>query len=243
MNPTQGETITSGSIVFSNNRLSYVGQDVHRIPPILARLYGKRVQALDLSYNCLTSLQELGNFPHLTELVLDNNQLGDGIILPYIQTLHTLSLNKNNLTNLDLLLTKVVHNLPNLRYLSLLGNIACPNELSDLEKDEQDYQRYRYYVLYNLPRLQFLDSRPVTAAERDEAARRGQYMKIARPTVNTLASQQDSRYVSHLRPELYSPLPGITRSSSDHQGTYGKCRFRYIGKNSEGNRFIQNQDL
>lgn len=243
MNPPENQTDTTGSIVFFNNRLSYVGQDVHRIPPILARLYGKRVQALDLSYNCLTSLQELANFPYLTELVLDNNQLGDGIVLPYIQTLHTLSLNKNNITNLDLLLAKVAHNLPNLRYLSLLGNIACPNELSDREKDEQDYQRYRYYVLYNLPRLQFLDSRPVTSVEREEAAIRGQYMRIARPTINTLASQQDNGFFRHTRPELYSPLPSVTRSSSDHQGTYGKCRFRYIGKNSEGNRFIQNQDL
>lgn len=32
---------------------------------------------------------------------------------------------------------------PSLQYLSLLGNMACPNELVCKEKDEEDYQRYR----------------------------------------------------------------------------------------------------
>ncbi|XP_008554381.1 leucine-rich melanocyte differentiation-associated protein [Microplitis demolitor] len=41
----------------------------------------------------------------------------------------------------------------------------------------------------------------------------------------------------------YSPLPTTTRSPSDHKGAYGKCRYRYSGKNSEGNRFIINSDL
>lgn len=33
--------------------------------------------------------------------------------------------------------------MPSLQYLSLLGNMACPNELVCKEKDEDDYQRYR----------------------------------------------------------------------------------------------------
>lgn len=32
---------------------------------------------------------------------------------------------------------------PSLRYLSLLGNEACPNQLVSPDKDEDDYQRYR----------------------------------------------------------------------------------------------------
>lgn len=48
------------------------------------------------------------------------------------------------INNLDLLITKVAHQLPALRYLSLLGNKACPNQLSDQDKDEEDYKRYRY---------------------------------------------------------------------------------------------------
>uniref|UniRef100_A0A1B6DTB8 U2A'/phosphoprotein 32 family A C-terminal domain-containing protein n=1 Tax=Clastoptera arizonana TaxID=38151 RepID=A0A1B6DTB8_9HEMI len=217
------------AIVFLNNRLSYVGQDVRRIPSVLSKLYGNRVHALDMSYNCLTSLQELSNFPHLIELILDNNQLSDSIVLPYIRSLHTLSLNKNNIKNLDLLLTKIEHNLPNLRYLSLLGNLACPNQLSDSEKDEEDYQRYRYYVIYRLPNLQFLDSRPVCNEERKEAAQKGKYMKIIRPSHIVNDNNDDSSEENF----NYSPLPTLVKTAQDHQGMYGKCRFRYIGKHSE----------
>jgi hypothetical protein len=49
----------------------------------------------------------------------------------------------DQISNLELLLTKIAQNLPSLHYLSLLGNAACPNQLSDADKDEEDYQRYR----------------------------------------------------------------------------------------------------
>ncbi|XP_018915450.2 leucine-rich melanocyte differentiation-associated protein isoform X1 [Bemisia tabaci] len=221
----------------TNAKLSYVGQDVHKIPSVLSKLYGSRVHELDLSYNCLTSLSQLEHFPHLTELILDNNQLGDSITFPYMNFLHTLSLNKNNITDLESFLRKVELNLPNLRYLSLLGNVACPNQLSSIEKDEVDYQRYRYYVLHHLPQLQFLDSRPVSQQERQEAAQRGQFMKVVRPL--------DQKYVEEVTTDgiLYTPLPSGRREAEDHQGVYGKCVYRYAGAHSEGNRFIQNNDL
>ncbi|XP_046668078.1 leucine-rich melanocyte differentiation-associated protein-like isoform X1 [Homalodisca vitripennis] len=231
-------TLNVHSLLGNIAQLSYVGQDVHRIPPILSKLYGERVFELDLSYNSLTNLQELGNFRHLTHLVLDNNQLGDSLMLPPLSSLHTLSLNKNNITNLDLLLTKIEHNTPNIKYLSLLGNLACPNQLSDHSKDDEDYQRYRYYVLHHLPRLQFLDSRPVSQEEREEARRRGRFMKVIRPAITNTERQCDDDCSSS-----YSPLPPANRDGREHQGMYGKCRFRYVGKHSEGNRFIQNNDL
>lgn len=28
----------------------------------------------------------------------------------------------------------------------MLGNIACPNQLVDPNKDEYDYSRYRYFI-------------------------------------------------------------------------------------------------
>ncbi|XP_066995681.1 leucine-rich melanocyte differentiation-associated protein [Anabrus simplex] len=229
-----------GAIVFENSRLSFVGQDCQKIPSVLAQLYGPRVQFLDLSFNCLTTLHGIEKFMNLKELVLDNNNLNDKFFLPRLQHLHTLSLNKNNITNLELLLTKVSHNLPCLHYLSLLGNVACPNQLSDADKDEEDYQRYRYYVLHCLPHLRFLDSRPVTPEEKREADRRGQFMKVIRP--NTEASIGDE-LSSSLTSSAYSPLPNSGRDIGDHQGAYGKCRYRYSGKHSEGNRFILNNDL
>jgi len=81
-------------------QLSYVGQDCQRIPPMLAQLYGSRVQTLDLSYNCITNLKGLEKFPSLHTLVLDNNSLTDSLQLPHIPNLHTLSLNKNNVSEM-----------------------------------------------------------------------------------------------------------------------------------------------
>lgn len=40
----------------------------------------------------------------------------------------------------------------------------------------------RYYVLYKLPNLTFLDSRTVSAMERSEARRKGEFTKIVKPT-------------------------------------------------------------
>ncbi|XP_052126470.1 leucine-rich melanocyte differentiation-associated protein isoform X2 [Frankliniella occidentalis] len=219
-------------------QLSFVGQECHRLPSVLPKLYGPRVISLDLSYNCLTTLAGVEQFPILEELILDNNQLPDNTTYPSLPNLHTLSLNKNCINNLDLLLTKVSHQLPSLRYLSLLGNKACPNQLSDKDKDEEDYQRYRYYVIHHLPKLHFLDSRQVNDVERQEAQQRGQFMRIMRPSNTTRTEEETSTQHS-----IYSPLPNSGRDGGDHQGAYGRCRYRYSGKHSEGNRFIQNSDL
>lgn len=42
---------------------------------------------------------------------------------------------------------------------------------------------------------------------------------------------------------IYSPLPPVLTNAGDHHGTYGRMRYVYIGKHSEGNRFIRNNDL
>ena len=41
------------------------------------------------------------------------------------------------------LLAMLTKNTPSLRYLSLLGNKACPNELLGSGHDDDDYRRYR----------------------------------------------------------------------------------------------------
>ena len=43
--------------------------------------------------------------------------------------------------------------------------------------------------------------------------------------------------------EKYTPLPTDVAEGGDHKGTFGKCRYVYYGKHSEGNRFIVNNDL
>ncbi|ERE91979.1 putative leucine-rich repeat-containing protein C10orf11 like protein [Cricetulus griseus] len=92
-------------------------------------------------------------------------------------------LNLWHITDLEYLLDHLAKVTPALEYLSLLGNVACPNELVSLEKDEEDYKRYRCFVLHKLPNLKFLDAQKVTRQEREEALVRGAFMKVVKPKV------------------------------------------------------------
>ncbi|XP_066985644.1 probable U2 small nuclear ribonucleoprotein A' isoform X2 [Macrobrachium rosenbergii] len=166
-------------------QLCFVGQDCQRIPSILGATYGLQTKRLDLSYNAIKSLEGLEKFPHLEELILDNNFIDDSVTLPRLETLHTLSLNKNKVANLEKFLDQVSEKFPQLRYLSLLGNEACPNQLSSLDKDEKDYRRYRLYVLHRLHGLRFLDSTAVRKTELREARKRGALMKTVKPPAIT----------------------------------------------------------
>ncbi|KAL1417432.1 hypothetical protein MTO96_006175 [Rhipicephalus appendiculatus] len=118
----------------------------------------------------------------LRELVLDNNELRDASEFRFNAQLATLSLNKNCFDNLDYLVSCIEQCYPSLTFLSLLGNPACPDQISNPDRDDDDdYQRYRYYVIHKLRQLKFLDSRAVTSGERAEALRVGAFMRVARP--------------------------------------------------------------
>ncbi|KAL0832666.1 hypothetical protein ABMA28_000857 [Loxostege sticticalis] len=229
--------VNNFALNFENNRLSYCGQDCMRIPPALQKMYGSKVKYLDLSYNSIETLKGLEQFGRLEELILDNNKLGDGVTFPYLPYLKTLSLNNNQITDLETLITKITERLPSLTYLSILSNKACPNELSDLDKDDSDYQRYRYFVLHKLKNLRFLDSRRVSSHERIEADTRGEFMRVRRPPAEAIEPQPAPRG------QPLRPLPVDFSALGKHKGAYGKCHYKYTGKHSEGNRFILNSDL
>ncbi|TWW78961.1 Leucine-rich melanocyte differentiation-associated protein [Takifugu flavidus] len=136
------------------------------------------------------SLAGLRPFAELEELVVDNNLLGNDLRLPRLANLHTLTLNKNQIS----------FGAPSpLAYLSLLGNEACPNQLVSPDKDEDDYQRYRYFVLHKLPHLKFLDSRKVTRREVTEARTRGAFMKVVKPKTEGDASPAPGLQTSQRR--------------------------------------------
>jgi len=221
--------------------LTFAGQDVECIPPWLASKYAANTQRLDLSYNRLRSLKGLTGFNGITELILDNNALTDDVEFPLMENLTTLTINKNNIRNLETFLNKIAGNVPSLTYLSLLGNQACPNQLSSVDKDENDYTRYRLYVLHRLPRLKFLDSTTVTEAERKEGIRVGEYMKVVTADDNTVNVRNVPEKETMETP--YSALPSSSNTEKGHQSSVGKCRYIYYGKQSEGNRFIENNDL
>ncbi|XP_068114234.1 leucine-rich melanocyte differentiation-associated protein [Hyperolius riggenbachi] len=231
-------TMSMGESV-CDTQVSYIGKDCAEIPRFLACKYGDLAKRLDLSFNLLQSLDGLEGFQCLEELILDNNEIGNKVSFPSLPFLHTLTINKNQLTELDHLLDSLAVSAPALEYLSLLGNQACPNELVSSEKDEDDYQRYRYFVLHRLPNLKFLDTRKVTNKEREVAGSRGAFMKVVKAKENKVSGE-----IGSASPDLpYSPLPPVSRDPTNHRGVAGKCRYVYYGKHSEGNRFIRDDQL
>ncbi|XP_056251946.1 leucine-rich melanocyte differentiation-associated protein isoform X1 [Seriola aureovittata] len=250
-------------VALNGTQISYIGHDCKDIPDFLGDTYGHFARRLDLSFNQLRSLAGIKTFTELEELVVDNNLLGNDLQLPRLPNLHTLTLNKNQLTDIEALLEHLADVTPSLEYLSLLGNEACPNQLVSPDKDEDDYQRYRYFVLHKLPQLKFLDTRKVTKKEVMEAQARGAFMKVVKPKSDTTAliSSElliDASYLGEKRvcpqqprneagseshPLPYTPLPRGSRDARNHKGVFAKCRYVYYGKHSEGNRFIRNDQL
>ncbi|KAI6659752.1 Leucine-rich repeat-containing protein C10 [Oopsacas minuta] len=231
----------SNNFIIAGNQLICAGMDHQCVPPDLGGRFGGTINRLDFSYNQLREISNLEAFSHLKELVLDNNVITDGgFDLPQMPQLELLSLNKNKLEDLDVVLSKIRKNCPDLSYLSLLGNIACPSELLGGEEDENDYQRYRYFVLYQMPHLRFLDSRAVTSSELKEAKRVGAYTKIVKPSVHMYAKTQA---VGTPVKEAFSPLPPSGEQTPSAKATFGKCKYVYYGKHSEGNRFIRDRHL
>lgn len=207
-----------------------VGQDIteFNVAPSQAHL----IETVDLSFNALQSVYGLEGFRSLRELVLDNNRLGDDIVLPALPKLQTLSLNKNRICHIESLLKKIKVSSPHLEFLSLLGNSACPNEL--MCGDEEDYQNYRYIVIQALQSLRFLDSRKISPGERAEAQRKAPFVKVMK------ALEADNIVEPEL-PDYFSPLE--EQQDMDRKSMFGKRRYFYQGRNSEGNRFINNDDL
>lgn len=217
---------------------------------------------LDLSYNNLSSVSGLRDFSQLEELVLDNNQLRDLNTLPLMPGLTTLSLNNNkvsvyeyrdNETIIELLLWLIDYILPQLsdiegvleritaccpclKYVSLLGNPGCPDQLTDPSStDDADYERYRRYAVHVLPAsMTFLDSRMISSRERKEARERGGLMrtvKVNLPNVDSLTSEEFAAAIEAKRLKQkpnssgflvtgnddsdYTPLPKTNRGPSE----------------------------
>ncbi|XP_026477450.1 leucine-rich melanocyte differentiation-associated protein-like [Ctenocephalides felis] len=221
----------------SEKRLIYTGHGCSRIPALFVEMFSRSLLKMDLTDNKIHSLEGLSKFQALEELILDSNNLDDNFVLPHLPNLRTLSLNKNRLRNLESTVTKLSKSAPSLHYLSLLGNLICPDQLSDPTTDVQDYFRYRCYIVHHLPKLLFLDWRAVSLNEAKEAKLRGQFMRVRRPEPNhEITNKNDFSDVLH-----YSPLPKTVHRKKGC--TYRKYSQKYIGRNSEGNKYIKNSDL
>ncbi|KAL6420385.1 hypothetical protein ACFW04_014823 [Cataglyphis niger] len=239
------------ALSLDNGRAWYTGQKAEKIPNGLVGVVGHNCLGLDLSFNELTTVSGVKDFEQLQELILDNNKLNDLKTLPCISTLTTLSLNNNKISNIDRALERIRECCPNIEYVSLLGNPGCPDQLTNpTSTDEDDYERYRLYAIHTLPpTLRFLDSRRITQQERLNAKDRGRYsrtIKLVPELVHKFvpnSTHTDNEFDDIYFNIHYTPLPNSLRAPQDHKGAYGKCKYRYSGKNSEGNRFISNNDL
>jgi len=119
----------------------------------------------------------------------------------------------------------------------MLKNPACPNYFTG--KDFEDYQRYRLYVLYRLKNLKFLDYSPVTNEEKKDAAKKGPYMLTIKIDPTKIKVAQTSKQEQ----EEFPSLPDDLTTEGKGGARFGISSYVYIGKHSEGNRFITNDNL
>jgi len=223
--------------VLKGDHLSLLGLNLTTLAAEHGQQYGSAACQLDLSYNQLQTVDNLHLFPNLHSLVLDNNTLESDPHFPTNLHLQTLWVNNNNISDLKVFMDCVLKAFPNLTYLSMMKNPACPNFFTGGDSD--DYQRYRFYVLYRLTHLKFLDASPVTEKERKEAARVGPYMITAKPDTNSAPRSQQQSSLT----DAIAPLPEDLQAEGKGPARFGMTTYVYYGKHSEGNRFILNEDL
>jgi hypothetical protein len=110
------------------------------------------------------------------------------------------------------------------------------------EDEGEAYQRYRYYVIYRLKRLENLDATPIDAEERAQADAVGHRMAPARP--DEAPSPAVGPTPAAPSEPSFSVKSLLSATAETKTSTYlVKSKPRYDGTNSEGNRFITNDDL
>eukprot|EP01100_Stratorugosa_tubuloviscum_P001850 TRINITY_DN1420_c0_g4_i1.p1 TRINITY_DN1420_c0_g4~~TRINITY_DN1420_c0_g4_i1.p1 ORF type:complete len:245 (-),score=96.08 TRINITY_DN1420_c0_g4_i1:138-872(-) len=233
-NETNNEVEEVASPSLNDRQLSYVNANLETIPPTLAITYGSQIIILDLSHNLIEFVSNLEGFVNLQTLNLDSNKLTSNQNFASLRNLTTLSVNDNQIDDLVTFIGCVSVAFPKINFLSMLKNRACPNFF--FEKETNDYQKYRYYVLSKIPKLRYLDSTPVSEAERKEAARVGHLMVVARPKEDQY--QRQAKVEDNIK-----PLPQDVKEGGVSGATFGRTRYIYVGKESQGNRFITDSQL
>jgi len=200
--------------------------------------FGSTCKRLDLTDNEIKSGAYFDRLTALEVLVLDKNNIETLDGWPVMKNVTTLWLNNNKISDNTAMMDFLSKTFPNLAYLSMMKNPACPNMyFSDGEAEA--YQRYRYYIIHRLKKLKFLDATPIDANERKEAEKRGAFSTVAKPkNVPKVAEQPTTT------PTTPEPKKREVKEHTPKTSTFlAKGRARYDGANSEGNRFIGNDEL
>jgi hypothetical protein len=104
---------------------------------------------------------------------------------------------------------------------------------------------YRKYVLHSLRKLRFLDCYEITDYEKDMVQKEATFFDVITYKENSSASSSKSGGLE--RYENWTPLPASKKtefeSEAQAKSSFGYSKYVYHGKQSEGNRFIRNDDL
>lgn len=119
--------------------------------------------------------------------------------------------------------------------LSLHGNGLCPDGLSELTL-EYNYEEYKFLISSSFPMLRFLDHLEVAKRYKGSDVRRQTEILKFHPLM--LLDK-----IKFRRKKTYQPLPDNTNVAGVHSGKFTYKNYKYLDKNSEGNRFIVNSDL
>jgi len=215
-------------------KVSIVSQDITEIPTDLRKKYGE-VKELAITFCRLTHVSNLDDFSTtLVSLVLDNNEIGSDMnVFPALPHLETLWVNNNNIQYLDRFLSSIQGKVPSLKYLSMLKNPCCPNYF--VGKGTVDYKKYRAQVVKEIPTLKFLDSSPITQEELGDADNLKK--DVRRPDPSQYQKQSEG-----------FPVPedkALPKDDSEavEKASFGRTKYVYYGRQSEGNRFIIDKNL
>jgi len=211
-------------------------QNLSEIPADIAQAKGETIRTLVLTNNRIRSLSNLEHFKRLETLQLDRNEMLDIDDMPKMPYLRTLWLNNNQLSDMHKLLRILAKNCPRLSYLSLLRNPVCPS-IYFKHGNEDKYRRYRYTVLYHLHGLTYLDTTEVTHKEQKEALEKGKFLVVKKP------SQQQMQDTEEVSKDTQPQDKVDVKPKTEPAAFLGKGKIKYDGRESEGNRFILNNDL
>jgi len=220
------------------------------------------LEELILDKNALTGLVGLGPapLPKLRTLWLNNNAIDDlEALLTSIEKLAP------QLTYLSMLRNPVAPDSyfsgadalsPSSGVAQASGGMISSSRGGD--DSMESYARFRLYVCYRLKHLAFLDATPVTPEERKEATVRGAYCRVAKPQApkpSGKSAASPSAAAAAASDSATSPLSPDSAARQSQVGVsadakppkvatfLAKGKPRYDGTNSEGNRFIMNDDL
>jgi len=115
----------------------------------IVKNFGATARRLDLTDNEIKSGALFDQMTALEVLVLDKNNIETFEAWPVMKNVTTLWLNNNKISDINGTMDFIAKTFPNLSYLSMMKNPACPNMyFSDGEAEA--YQRYSFLMLHQL---------------------------------------------------------------------------------------------